>query len=245
MDKKEKKENKINFTIKNEDDLNRVLELLEEQGFGYNRSWELHQRKVQDIINKSNKLNIKYDNKLLSDNTKLKDYSEIEKNVKKYFSKFNSDDKINEFLNVFYIQSDATARTPYSSPNVKEVVDWVNFKKRFNVSDEFGRGNYIEVYLLDKKGIKIKFGEYKTRDFKIFYNLVYNEECPDFDQNNVGDWQDLGRIEIKFFQNGNAAIKGEVKKLKEYYYNYIKNFRSGNYIIRYNNKTEIIKKNLN
>ena len=82
-------------------------------------------------------------------------------------------------------------------------------------------------------------------EFKNFYKLVFDEECVDFDQRKTGFWIKLGKIEIKLFQNGYANIKGDLKKLKEYYYQYIKsNHHNNTNIIKYNSsdgQLEIIK----
>ena len=39
-------------------ELKQVLKFLEEQGFGYIGEWDLHQKKINDIISKNNTLNI-------------------------------------------------------------------------------------------------------------------------------------------------------------------------------------------
>jgi len=244
MDKK-KEASKINFKIKNLADLERVYELLDQQGFGYTGSWKAHEQKVQRIIDKANTLGLDYSSTLKSDNLPLKDYSEIEKNITAYFSKFGADDKIKEFLNKFYLQEDARGRTPYSSStDTKEIIEWVTFKTKYGLKDEFGRGNTVDVYYLDKPTIKVRFGDnYNRYDFNKFYKLIFNEECIEIDANYSG-WQDLGKIEIKLFQNGNLAMKGDLKKIKEYHYNYLKNTKNSNMVIRYNKKTEIIKNNI-
>lgn len=238
------KVSKIKFTIKTEEDLKRVYDLLSDQGFGYQNSWKAHQSKVEHIINSENTLGIKVDSHVKDDNMKLKDYGIIGKNVKKYFSKFNSDDKIFEYINTFRLNHDARGKTPNCSRGeAKEIVEWVNFKNKYNLKDEFGCSDYIDVYNLDTNTIKLYFGEsYNMYEFARFYELLFGEKCSEIEKT-VGIWQDLGKIEIKYFQNGNVGVKGDLKKLKDYYYRDLKKSRHHSHIVvRYNKKTEILKK---
>ena len=226
--------------IKTEDELKQVLKFLEDQGFGYQTAWELHNKKIDNIVSKANTLNVKYDSNLKERLYKLKDYDEIEEEAKNFFTKFTPDDKINEFLNDFYLSTDETVRTPYSRPDAKDIIAWTDFRNKFNLQNDFGVGNHIEYYNLDKNYLKINYGNYKDWEFKRLYKLIFGEECPEFESKKVGVWVNLGKIEIKFFLNGKANIKGDLKKIKEYYYKYLKN-RNGNTIITYNKKIDITK----
>ena len=227
--------------IKNEEDLKKVLKFLEDQGFGYQSAyWELHNKKIDNIVSKANTLNIKYDSSLKERLYKLKDYDEVSEEAKNFFTKFTPDDKINEFINEFYLSTDETVRTPYSRPDAKDIIAWTDFRNKFNLQNDFGVDNHIEYYNLDKNYLKINFGSYKEWEFKRLYKLIFNEECVEFEAKKVGLWVDLGKIEIKFFLNGKASIKGDLKKIKEYYYKYLKN-RNGNTIITYNKKIDITK----
>ena len=107
--------------IKNTDDLKKVLKFLDEQGFGYIAEWELHQKKIDHIISKNNTLTINHDSKLKNELIKLKDYDEIDKEAKNYFSKFNVDDKVSEYLNTFYIHSDDSCSAPSNNPGNKDL----------------------------------------------------------------------------------------------------------------------------
>jgi hypothetical protein len=227
--------------IRTKEELQKVLKFLEEQGFGYQSDYELHQKKIQSILSKSNTLNINYDDKFKDELTKFKNYEEAEKEANKFFSKFGVDDKIFELLNTFYIVSDDECRTPYSSPDSKNIIEWFEFKTKFNLKDElFGTGELIEFYNLDKNYIKIRYGQYKDWDFKRLYKLIFDEDPNEFG-NRAGELYDLGKIQIKFFAKGGANIKGDLKKFKEYFYKLLKN-KSKNIIIRYNKKTELITK---
>ena len=228
--------------IKNKTDLKNIVDFLYENGFGYLRDYELHNSKIDSIINKANTLGIKYEpEKLKSSFKHLENYSDIEKEAKQFFSKFNVDDKINEYIDIFYIQSDASYRTPSNRPDTKEVIEWVEFKKKYNLKDEFGASRYVSYYNLDKNYFKIKFGEYESHKFENLYKLIFNENCTEFSQKKYGEWINLGKIEIKFFQNGYANLKGDLKKLKDYYYKYLKRKIYNVYIIKYNGKEEILK----
>jgi hypothetical protein len=227
--------------ISTTEDLKKVLKFLDEQGFGYISEWDLHQKKIIDVINKSNPLNVKYDDKLKSNLIGLKDYDIATQKAKEFFSKFNVDDKILELVSKFYIQSDDECRTPYNRPDHKSIVEWFEFKTKYNLKDaDYGSSKFINYYNLDKNFLKIHFGEYSTYDFNKLYELIFNEETKEY-SSKKGDWQDLGKIQIKFFLKGGANIKGELDKYKYYYYQYIKNTNSNN-IIKYNNKIEIFNK---
>ena len=232
--------------IKNTEDLKKVLKFLDDEGFGSStREWELHQKKVNDIIFKSNTLNIKYDNNLNSTLYKLTDYDEIESQAKQFFSKFNPSDKIFELLNTFYLDEDDKCSTPSSRPDNKDIINWVRFKKLYGLTDEYGVMKRIEYYNLDKNMLKIRFSD-EAYEFKKLYKLIFDEECLDFKsskygENKYGEWQNLGQIEIKIFANGYANIKGNLIELKEYYYKQIIKKLYLHTIIKYKGKVEILK----
>lgn len=230
----------INLDIKSEKDLNQLSDYLKEKGFGWLDTYKLHSYKIDKIINNANTLNIDYNSNLKNELYYEKTYADAEEKAKQFFSKFSVDDKIKEYLNTFYLQSDDNIRTPYSRPNRKDVIDWVNFKTKYDLTDEFGPGNFINVYNLDKNILKTSFNYSSSYKFKRFYELIFNEEPNDINYNDTGIWQDLGKIEIKIYKNNKADIKGDLDKLKQYYYNYSKN-SGGNNIIKYNGKKEIIK----
>ena len=228
--------------IKSRDDLKKIIKFLDDNGFGYLSEHELHEKKIAHIISNANTFNIKYDDKLKSNLYKLTNYADIEKEAKQFFTKFNVTDKIKEYIKIFSIQSDASCSTPWTRPDTKDVIAWVEFKKKYNLKDEFNPSTRIYYYNLDKNYIKVSFGSYKTYEFKHLYKLIFNEDCVDFSDKKYGGWINLGKIEIKFFQNGYANLKGDLKKLKEYYYQYIKTkIYNDSHIIKYNDKEEILK----
>lgn len=228
--------------IKTREDLIKLLKFLRDQGF-YGRGMsehELHESKIDDTIIKSNKLQIKIDDNLKRELTRLTDYDEIKKKSDEYFSKFNVNDKITELIEKFYIQNDASSRTPSrDSSNAKEIIDWFNFKTKYNLND-FEPGKSIEYYNLDKNYLKIRFSDHSSYEFSKLYELIFNEKCQNFDETKAGMWQDLGKIQIKFFLKGGADIKGDLDLIKEYQYKYInKPYRYA--VIKYKNKVEIFK----
>jgi hypothetical protein len=234
--------------IKNKSDLKILLKFLESQGFGHQSDYEFHRRKVDSILFDSNKLGVKYDDSFKTKIHNLDDYDEAKKLADQFFSKFGVDDKVLEYLNTFYIKEDSLGKTPsFSRPSEKDVLEWFKFKTKYDIKDESVFKSYesVHVYDLDKNLIKINFGEYKSWEFKRLYYLIFNEDCIDFNERKVGDWINIGKIEIKFFANGNAAIKGDLAKFKEYYYKYLKGERWGHRIIFYNKKREIIINNRN
>jgi len=233
---------KISGKIKTEKDLEKIIQYLRDQGFSPRDSdYELHNRKIENIFHKANTLVIKYDDKELYNLRKIKDYDEAEKIAKKYFSRFNVDDRIFEYLQYFYIEPDASIQTPsntYSEANT--IVEWVNFKLKYNLKDVFDGSRRVEYINLDKTFIKFNFSKYKVRDFQNLYALIFNEKSNDFNFNAAG-WQDLGKIEIKTFAKGTAQIKGDLEKIKEYYYNYILSHKYNATILLYKGKREIFK----
>jgi len=231
------------LTIKNQADLKQILKFLDQQGFGHVSDWELHQKKINSLISKNNTLGITYDERIKEDLRNLNDYEEIDNRLKKYFSGFNVDDKIFEFIKTFYLSSDDSCSTPWNRPEARDVIAWIKFKERFNLKDEFGASKTIDFYNLDKNYLKIYFGSYKEWEFKQFYKLIFNEDPKNFDDKKVGAWQNLGKIEIKFFMKGGANIKGDLTKIKEYYNKYLIKNIYHHTIIKYNNKLNIIKDN--
>jgi len=225
--------------IKNREQLKMVIDGLSDQGFGYYvGDWKAHEYKVSNLINKNNTLGIEEDkfksklNELVSNMT---DYDEIDKTIKNFFQKFKPDDKIKELINHYYLKPDASCRKPSSSPSKKEIIDWVKFKRKYNIKGEPDFDWSADVYNLDKNFVKVN--DYDSNfDFEKLYRLLYNEEPNDFSLKNLGDWQDLGKIEIKVFQNGTINIKGDIDKLKSYLYKEIRNFDC---IVYYNKKKEI------
>jgi hypothetical protein len=227
-------------TINSEAELKYILNFLDSQGFGYFSSWEHHQRKIEDIISNANTLNINYDDKLKSDLIKNTNYIEAKKQADIYFSKFKPDDKIYELLNTFSIISDDSSKPPsYNYCDNNDIIKWVNFRLKCNVKDEFNPDRRVEYYNLDKNYLKINYSD--NYEFKKLYALIYSEEIKDVSLNKIGEWIDIGKIEIKFFANGNANIKGDIQKFKEYYYNYIKKQKYSHLVIDYNKKREIYK----
>lgn len=230
--------------IKTKEDLKKLLNYLYDQGFGYFSDWEHHQKKITHIINKNNTLNIKYDKKLDDEMNRLTDYDEIENQVKQYFLKFSPDDKIFELFERFNIQSDDSCSLPSNNyPDIKEIIKWNEFKNKYKLKDEYiNTGGFLSfaVYNLDKNFLKIRFGD-ESYHFNTLYKLIFNEEPSDINKV-YGEWQNIGKIEIKKFQNGYANIKGDIKKFKDYYYKYLTQKIYYHTIIIYNKKQEIFKK---
>ena len=234
--------NQMFQNINNRAELKQLLDFLEEQGFGHMREWEIHDKKVDSLISKANKLNLAYPNSFKERFYKLDDYNEITKELEKHFSQFSVDDKIMEYLIKFNLLTDKSIQTPSRLwPDKKEVIEWFKFKKKLGLKDEFSKGNYVNFYNLDKKTLKINFGN-EGWYFEDLYKAVFNEECAEFNYRVItGRWENLGKIEIKLYANGNADIKGDLTKLKEYYYQYITDKPNRHLIIKYNGKLEIIR----
>jgi len=229
--------------IKTRAQLDMILNGLYAQDFGHYSDWKAHEKKVESIIRQNNTLNIKEDTfmgKLKGDVEKLDTYSEIERISKNFFKKFKPDDKIKELLNSFYLKSESSVRPPSSSsPGRKEIVDWVKFKRKYGIAGEPNFGWSVDVYDLDKNFIKVNISsnyewENKTK-FSELYKLLYGEEPNEWSAKQ-GGWQDLGKIEIKIFQNGTMNIKGDIKELKKRLYNSITRY---NCVVFYNKKKEI------
>jgi hypothetical protein len=230
--------------IKTYQELEELTKELDNQGFGYISAWDLHHKKINDIISKSNKLNVDVKHNFKEEIQKLKDYNEANRMAEEHFSKFNPIDKIFELMNVFYLSTTSSGRVPSSRPDKNEIITWVSFKQKYGLKDEYNTWTQFDVYDLSKNMLKIHYGDNNNYQFKTFYKLIFNEECSEFANgrwdNKYGEWQDLGEIEIKFFQNGYANIKGNLKKIKELYYKYLTK-RNYNMIIFFNGKKEIIK----
>jgi len=243
---KEKEEFKMP-QIKSESDLNKVFDAIYDQGFGYiSRRDDYHQNKIQKIVQKYNTLKLDIPDNFYRNLYDIKNYSEVEKEVMNHFSKFNPDDKINEFIkNIFSLKYDDRGKPPENNcESINTVIDWFKFKNKYNLIDKdfkFNK-NYlnVDVYNLDKNSIKINFKD-DYDNFESFYELIFNEKCIEI-KHRTGDWQNIGKIEIKLFLNNTASIRGDLTKIKDYYYkDLMKNFYFNNaYIIYYKNKIEKI-----
>lgn len=245
-------EENIDFkNIKNKIELKKILDSLYEQGFGYHNDDDFHNNKVGHIISKANKFNVDYRNfygeNKIPDFYKLTNYDDIKKQAESYFSKFSSNDKIDELLDTFYLQENDKCQTPWRSiSKISDIIDWVNFRKKYNIDDIFGTSDYVLFYNLDKNILKIRFPEYKGYMFDNLYELIFNEKPDKYDEPRFGklnkSWQNLGKIEIKFYQNNNADIKGDLTKIKEYFFKKITLKHSYNLIIKFNGNQTIINK---
>ena len=232
--------------IKTRAQLKMIIDGLESQGFGYYvGDWKAHDYKVNSIIRKNNTLGIKEDTfmgELTKEVEKLTNYSEIEKIVKNFLKKFKPDDKINELLNNFYLKPETVVRQPSSShPGRKEIIEWVKFKRKYGIKGEPNFNWNVSVYNLDKNFVKISFfGEHyeKKPKFTNLYELIYGEEPNEWSAK-MGGWQDLGKIEVKIFQNGSMNIKGDIKELKKRLYD---NINRHDCVIFYNKKKEIFER---
>ncbi len=241
--------------IKNKEDLKKILKFLDNQGFYISEGdYSLNNSKINKIINKENILDVKIPDreKLFNELSKLDNYSDMIIAANNYFSKFKSEDKIKELIDFFYVQEDDRCNVPSSSPSTKDIIEWFNFKTKYNLDDNY-RDN-IYYYNLDKNILKLRFGD-KTSEFQKLYKLLYNEDCNtmttsrygkdlkpnEVDYNKFGVWQNLGKIEIKFLQNGNVNLKGDLTELREYNYQHLLERNYGTHIIKYKGKTEIIK----
>ena len=194
--------------IKTRKELEDIFNSLSDQGFGYFSEYEAHQKKINKIINDSNTLdlNSKEDYKFKEKMQRFNNYEEAKEEAINFFSKFKPDDRISELLNTFYLSDDDKVHTPsYSYPGSKEIIAWVAFKSKYNLKDEFGGGNYVEYFNLDKSFLKIHYGD-EDYKFKQLYKLILGEDCNDFygskyGTKSYGIWQELGKIEIKIYQN--------------------------------------------
>jgi hypothetical protein len=240
--------------IKSRKELETIFKSLSEQGFGYFSDYEAHQNKINKIISESNTLRVdKEDYKFKEKMYSTDNYEEAKKEAINFFSKFKPNDKIFELLNTFYLSNDDSASIPsYNYPSQKEIIKWMTFKNKYKLNDkDFGGSDSgsdsVEYFNLDKSFLKIHYSN-KDYNFKQLYELIFGEKCNDFSGSEYGDkkygiWQNIGKIDIKIYQNGYSNIKGDLTKLKEYYYKTLiqKNKIYGHTLIKYNDKIEIIK----
>lgn len=227
--------------IKTREELEKILQDLSDQGFGYFNRYDAHQRKIEKIINDANKLNVSVDSEFKNGIHRIDDYVQAEKTAQQHFSKFKPDDKINELLNRFTLQADDSVAIPRSYSGANEIIAWVEFRTKYKLNDIFDKGYNVQYYNLDKNFLKIYYGD-SHYEFETLYNLIYGKPCPvNLSRQSVGYWIDLDPLEIKIFANNNAQIKGDITSFKDYLYKYVKNKEYGNKIIKYNGKTEIIK----
>jgi len=236
--------------INSEKDLDTIFSALYDQGFGYVQNQDrFHKNKIEKLIQKYNTLRVDVPQSFYSDSYKIKNYSEADNVISSHFSKIKPDDKIFELIkSIFSLKFDDRAKLPQlENDNIIEVIEWFKFKERYNLNDKDFKSyihtrsyTNVDVYNFDKKFIKISFGK-DSGQFETFYNLIFNEKCKEV-ENKVGAWQDLGKIEIKQFLNGTANIRGDIDKIKEYYYNELitHTFYNNLYIIYYNKNIKIV-----
>lgn len=235
--------------IKNSDELEIVLKSLNNQGFGYFDDYKAHNYKIERMISYANKLQVdssKY-TQYTRDLFKLKDYNEIDKKLQSIFSNFSEIDKIKEFLDTFNIVPNTEFKIPSkNSDEYKKIIDWFNFKTKFNLKDaNFIPDKTLYYYNLDKNTIKIRFKtDYSTSyNFQKFYEILFNKKLDPSKKwdniliDNIGIWIDMDEIQLKIYQNGTAEISGNISQLKKYYYDELSKNTYYNYnIIIYNNK---------
>lgn len=234
--------------IKTYKELEQIVDDIQKQGFGYINTYDLHNSKISNIKSNANILNVKFSdhdyNNDINTSTTGDDYDTIIKKSKKFFSKFKPDDKIFEIISKISIVPDKVVKTPYEQSKRKDVIEWIKFIKKYNIEDDeekFGRDNRVNYYDLDKSMIKIHYYDNKSDEIKSLYKLIYGKEVEINEwKYPYGEWINLGEIEIKIFQNDRANIKGNISKLKEYYYKYLTKPATHRYaadIIKYNKKT--------
>jgi hypothetical protein len=235
--------------IKNKQELKELVDSLEQQKFTpYYEHYEkrvridadyMHTAKVKDMIIKGNIHGIeKYGeyelNKILEKET---DYAVIQKKIKEFFSKFNPENKIKELVGSFTFLSVDIGNPPSNwSPSKKDIIEWYQFKKKWNLKDDKIQREKVIIYNFDDK--KIRINSYGHVDsFLKLYEYVYGKKPLDIRWNSYGIPQNIGDIEIKIFQNDNIEIRGDIDKLKKLFYNKIED--SGEQmVIFYNGKRE-------
>ena len=236
--------------IKTRKDLVKVFDAIYDQGFGFIGNQDsYHKNKIDKIINKNNTLKLNVPDsfrKTLYDTT---DYTEAEKIAINNFSKFNPNDKINEIINdnLSLISDDISKPPDINGDSINDVLLWVKFRNKYDLNDKdfkdnkVAYGTRVSIYNLDKKTIKINFRDSYDK-FEELYKLIFNEKCIEI-KKSAGDWQNIGKIEIKIFLNNTATIKGDLTEIKEYYYKNLKNKKQhySSSVIYYNNNKEIIK----
>lgn len=239
MDKKDDKKKLEKLPkIKSKKQLDEIFDDLYSQGFGYLQSYKAHDNKINKIISDNNKLNIDYSDhqlkKLIYD---IDSYDEINNIINEYFSKFNSDDKIIELLNTFYLVPDSVVTVPDRRwPDRKDIFNWVKFRKKWNIKEEPNVNWNFKLYNLDKSYVKVNDGGRATYQLDTLYELLYGKKpTRKIDDKDYGSWQYLGEIEVKLFKNGSINIKGNIKKLKEFLYKQI----GKSCLVIYNKKREI------
>ncbi len=229
--------------IRTKEQLSMILNGLSAQGFGSIASdWQAHDYKVYRLISENNVFGVSEQNfksELIKLVQNMTNYSEIERIIKNYFKKFKPDDKIKELISKFYLKSDMSVRQPSRSrPEKSDIKDWIKLKKKYKIKGEPKFNWTVDVYNLDKSFIKVNFFGYNWENqtkFSELYEFMFGEKPDEWSSKLTGSWQNLGKIEVKIFQNSSMNIKGEVKKLKKYLYEQL----GDNCIIIYNKNKEI------
>jgi hypothetical protein len=226
--------------IKTTDELNKIIDELSEQGFSGINRYELELRKKEDIIRKANTHNIsKYSNdELKNDFNRTKSFEEMENIAKEYFSKFSSKNKLNEYLDMFDIiendQGQKPSKYDYEKGTDRSIKKWEDFKNKWGIPDIGDYNARVYIYDLNKNYIKVRFPNLSSWDFKQLYNMVFNEEAVLFNERETGNYQNIGKLELKFYSNGNVDIKGSgLNTLKKLYKNYIPTKHYINSVILY------------
>jgi hypothetical protein len=216
--------------IKNFKQLTQILEELDKQGFSYINEYDLHNKKINYIINAKNTLCIKYDYYKITKNIgKEEDYEKIEKIVENYFSNFSMTDKIQELIQKCPIKNYIRLYiSKYDSEDKKDKFkkDLEKYPIRSKTKDNDGYENYI-AHDLSGNSLKIILS---TNNYYEFEQLVGMFLEKDFKTPNLYSWSNefeygktyyYGKLEYKFFKNGTIQIKHpNLNKLKEEYKKY-------------------------
>jgi len=203
-------------TVKSKSELKAIFMSLDSQGFGYyyRDAEQMIERKVNKIIQNANIHGLKidgYDFTKKLDLGKLDKFADIEKAVKKYFSKFNANDKMNEVLNRIYCRDCKEFRPWKTDPENKQIEFNKAFKefkltwKQAIEKDE----NFYSIYDLSKSFVKINYSDKNAIEY-IFENVfnIENFKLPYYihEKYEYGKNYTLNGLTFTFYQNGNLKL---------------------------------------
>ena len=227
---KQKKEFKLK-KIKSRKELEELFNAIQQQGFGHVSDYKAHDSKIDNLKSKANTLNVDFSEYEINTEYNDKDsYVKIEKDLKKYFSKFKPDDKINELFQRFGMYPDSGAYYPHGRVSENEVKKWWAFRKKVGIKEDPEGYFRLGYYNFDKKFIKLYYNESYSYQFSELYELLYGEKVDDNLRNMyTGGWNKYGKLEIKIIANGTMNIKGDIDIIKKYLFKKVSS-QTENYI---------------
>jgi len=223
----------MEIKLLNKNDIIQLAKVLNDLNIGSFCSDEMIKNKIESLIRKNNthNMNVKEDLIRTLKIEQIDDFSKINNILKIYFSKFKSDDKLNEIVSKLSIKENFVIERPFKSDS-KEKWDafYANIKKYGAIDDHNNHNVYV--YDLRKDSFKCRCSYTNLDAIERFLNMKYNSGLEYNDQIHFpyelngltrGVWKDYDMVQLKPYMNGYVEVKGKITDLLNSFYEINKN----------------------